>query len=333
MKKGYANDICAQFHLGTLLHLPIRIHGGLLHSMWRFDTDKGTYAVKQLSKDIDLTDERIIKNYELSEHIALRFALQGIPAIYAMEKSGKYLFMIDDTGFLVYPWVDAKALTPHTVSEVHALKIAAILAKMHLINLAEPRITKPEFYTHTKKKIIATINKAERFGCSFAGDLRKNQGIILEANEAYHRAISSLAAYSVVSHGDLDQKNVLWDKQNNPILIDWESARKLNPTYEIVNTALDWSGIALKFDKRLFSQIIVSYMKAGGTIDEDTLKAAFYGVLGNWINWLVYNIERSCTSNESAQRTLSIEQVNQTLAIILLLQIVKPEVIKIIEEI
>jgi hypothetical protein len=64
-----------------------------LHTMWRIETSKEIYAVKQLSKDIALTDERVIKNYELSESIASRFSAQGIPAICAIEQSGKFLFM------------------------------------------------------------------------------------------------------------------------------------------------------------------------------------------------------------------------------------------------
>jgi hypothetical protein len=41
----------------------------LLHIMWRLDTDKGSYAIKQLSKDIDLQDNQVIKNYELPDYL------------------------------------------------------------------------------------------------------------------------------------------------------------------------------------------------------------------------------------------------------------------------
>jgi Ser/Thr protein kinase RdoA (MazF antagonist) len=40
------------------------------------------------------------------------------------------------------------------------------------------------------------------------------------ANEYYLNAIPILKQHLVVSHGDLDPKNVLWDVDNNPILID-----------------------------------------------------------------------------------------------------------------
>lgn len=328
---NYIEAICYHFGLGMPIQVPTRVHGGLLHIMWRLDTDKGSYAIKQLSKDIDLKNQQIIKNYELSERIASRFVAQGIPGVCAIAQSGKYLFMIDETGFLVYPWVNAKALDQHAVSEPHALKIATILAKMHCLNLDEPEITQPEFYTHTNQKILELLDRAEKFVCPFAANLRKNQKNILVANEAFQNAIPILKTDIIVCHGDLDQKNVLWDSSNNPDLIDWESACKINPTYDMINTAFYWSGITSNFDKDLFFKMVEAYQKAGGVINKDHIVAACYGAF-SWIGWLVYNIERSCDPGESEHKNIGIEQVNQTLTTILQLQTVIPEVIKIIED-
>jgi fructosamine-3-kinase len=175
MHTNHLKAICSHFHIEKPIKKPTRVHGGLLHIMWRLDTDKGSYAIKQLSKDIDLKNELVIKNHELSEKIASRFSALGIPAVPAIENTGQYLFMIEETGFLVYPWIDAKALDQHAVSEHHALKIATILAKMHCLNLDEPEITEAEFYTHTSQKILELLDKAGNFNCPFATDLRKNQ--------------------------------------------------------------------------------------------------------------------------------------------------------------
>jgi thiamine kinase-like enzyme len=330
MNQTHLRQVSQHFDLGTPTQATTRVHGGLLHIMWRLDTDKGSYAIKQLSKDIDLKNERVIKNYELSEKIASRFSALGIPAVPAIENTGQYLFMIDETGFLVYSWVDAKALDQHAVSEHHALKIATILAKMHCLNLDEPEITEAQFYTHTNQKILELLDKAENFNCPFAANLRKNQKNILAANESYQKAIPILKTHIVVSHGDLDQKNVLWDSSNNPILIDWESACKINPTYDITNTAFYWSGITSNFKQDLFFKMIMAYQKAGGVINKEHVVAACYGAF-SWIGWLAYNIERSCVLGESEHKNVGIEQVNQTLATILRLQTVMPEVIKIIE--
>ena len=326
---NHIKAICQHFDLGQQIQKAERIYGGLLHIMWRLDTDKGSYAIKQLSKNINLKNEQIIKNYELSEKIASRFVAHDIPAVCAITQSSKHLFMVDGIGFLVYQWVDAKALDQKAVSEPHALKIAEILAKMHCLNLDEPEITQPEFYTHTNQKILELLDKAENFNCPFATDLRKNQKNILLANEAYRNAIPTLKTHIVVSHGDLDQKNVLWDSSNNPILIDWEAACKIDPTYDIISTAFNWSGITSNFDKDLFFKMIEAYQKAGGVINKEHVVAAIYGSF-SWIGWLVYNIDRSCVLGESEDKNVGIEQVNQTLVTILRLQSVILEIIKMI---
>lgn len=324
------DEICTLFNLGTPIKLPERVYGGLLHIMWCVETGGGSYAIKQLSADIKLTEDVMI-NYELTECIAASFIKLGIPAVSAIEQNGKHLIIIDGHGFLVYPWVHAKALDKDTIAEKHAIHISTILAKMHLMDIDVPEITEPEFAVHGNDKILKLIDKAESSNRDFAKELRKYKDTILAVNDDYQNAILILRMHVVVSHGDLDQKNVLWDEMGNPILIDWESAHKLNPTYEIVNASLDWSGITTDFDSKLFIKMIEAYQDAGGIIDKRSFEASFYGVLGNWINWMVYNIERACTANTQEQKDLGVEQVNQTIATIIRLQNIVPELISNIE--
>ena len=325
MNSNQVEAICDRFHLGATLKQPERVYGGLLHTMWRFDNEAGIYAVKQLSENIDLNDKSIIENYNLTEKIASRFIQKGIPAICAIEQSNGYLLMIDDVGFLVYPWSVAKTLDKDAISKPQALQISVILARMHDINLNVPEILSPQFDVHSNEHLVALVKKANEYQCPFYELLNNNLSTLLEANTIYHQAIEILKKHFVVSHGDLDQKNVLWDEENNPLLIDWESARKLNPTYEIVNAGLDWSGITSEFNQNLFKKMIEAYQHAGGIIDNVSFEASFYGVLGNWINWLVYNIERSCGTSE--QRVLSIEQVLQVLPTITRLKAMIPKLL------
>ena len=70
-------------------------------------------------------------------------------------------------------------------------------------------------------------------------------------------------------------------------MIDWECARKLNPTYEIINAGLDWSGITSCFNKDIFIKIMRAYSTSGGHLNKNILQTAFNAVLGNWINWMV----------------------------------------------
>ncbi len=61
MDQEYLSRICEHFELGQLRATPIRVCGGLLHAMWCLESDKGAFALKQLSEKIDLNNQAIIK--------------------------------------------------------------------------------------------------------------------------------------------------------------------------------------------------------------------------------------------------------------------------------
>lgn len=325
--KNHIKAICHHFNLGTPIQAPTRVHGGLLHIMWRLDTDKGSYAIKQLSKDIDLQNEQVIKNYELSEQIASNFIAQNIPGVCALSQSDKHLLITDGYGYLVYPWVNAKALDKDEINEGQALIIARLLAKMHSIDLHLEGISEPEFDIHDSKHITNLIKQSTKTQLPFADLLNSKLSILLEINESYLSSIKTLKKHTIIGHGDLDQKNVLWTDNKEPLLIDWESARKLNPTYEIVNAALDWSGVTTDLKINLFHKMLKSYLESGGLIEKRMVEAAFYGVMGNWINWMVYNINRAINQTDLDQKNIGIEQVMQVLPTILRVKTLMPELI------
>ena len=328
--KSHLAQLCKLYNLSSPIGEITRVYGGLLHIMWHVRTDEGSYAIKQLSKDINLNSDVIVQSYELSEDIASKFAIQGIPAIYALKNDDcEYLSDIDNVGFLVYPWIEASTLTESQIYDSHASQIAVILAKMHLMRLDIPNIQESKFEVSTSAELLELIETATKYNCSYASDLQKYSLDLFAINDGYKYAISELKSNTIVGHGDLDPKNVLWDNLDKPVLIDWESARKLNPTYEIISACLDWSGITKEFNRLLFCKMLGSYTQAGGIVDPAMIDAAFYGVLGNWINWLVYNIKRSCNANDLEQKTIGTEQVILVLPTILLLKELMPELIRI----
>jgi thiamine kinase-like enzyme len=315
MNNDQLHTICASLDLGRPISLPIKVQGGLLHLMWRVDTEKGSYAIKQLSKNINLT-VKIRKEYELSEKIAQQFAIHGIPSISGIEKEGKFLVNSDGDTFIIYPWANAKILGKDAVNVFHVVKIGTLLAKMHLLNLSVPEIESPQYDIHSNEEIITLIEKSRKMASPFANKLQQSQPMLIKLNDRYQQAITLFRHIFVVSHADLDQKNVLWDKNDNPILIDWESVRALNPTYEILIAALDWSGATNgELNTELFVSMIDAYKKAGGTIDQVTLNANFYGIPGNGISWMIYNIRRSLKTEDTTaeEKALGIEQVNQVI--------------------
>lgn len=329
MNNFQVDSICTAFNLGVPIGEPIRVYGGLLHSMYRLDTTTGSYAVKQLTTGIDLTLQ-VRHNYELSEQIARAFKAIGIDAIGALDYHGQYLFDCDHNSFLVYPWVNAATLTPNDISATHAIKIARLLARMHNADLQIKDLPISETNICPDKDILLLIAQASALDLSFVNDLQKHQERILEINRQVQSESPLLQTMQRVSHADLDQKNVLWDSNENPILIDWESARKINPVQELVTVALDWSGITTNtFDINIFAQMISAYKFAGGVVQHDMVQAALYGTQLNWINWMVFNIKRSINSASMDLEELksSNDQVNQAINIILRIDSIKPKLL------
>lgn len=108
----------------------------------------------------------------------------------------------------------------------------------------------------------------------------------------------------VISHGDLDSKNMLWNK-DSPILIDWEASGYINPMKNLCKTAIYWSGSKEgNLDKDKFIAFLWGYKKKCGTLEADwkiVLDNGYLGMLG----WLKYSLKRSlwieCTDENEQQ--------------------------------
>jgi len=299
-----AQKLCDLLSLGVMASCPTTVIGGLVNKVWHITTDTGAYAVKEL-RITNITGPQVLAYYETTEKIAEIFATHNIKSVAALLDNGQAVHYIDSAYFIVYPWVNAKNLDKDAISALHASKVAALLAKIHQLNLELPELTAPNWDIHEDSYIAALIEKCK--GLPFT-----IPSAIFTWNSAYKQAIPRLNEKLVISHGDLDQKNVLWDQNDNPILIDFESARMLNPTAEIIQVALDWSSVtSCQLDEEIFASIFASYFAAGGKIDGD-LDDAFYSYLGNTINWLLFNLNR-CFDSAPLERKFAQDHVPEVI--------------------
>ena len=118
-------------------------------------------------------------------------------------------------------------------------------------------------------------------------------------------------------HGDLDHKNVLWDTAGAPLVIDWESAQRLNPTYEMFLEALDWGGITAHFETAPFITFVEAYLDAGGTIHSGEIPAVADAIQGTWVEWLLFNIGRAIGLHDPQQRAIGLQQVDLSISTLL----------------
>jgi thiamine kinase-like enzyme len=316
----HIRELCARLAIGVPMRSLSPVQGGFHHRMWRLQTDKAVFAVKQLSDDTDLANPQVIKHFNLTETVAESFAAHGICSISALQSKEGFLQLIESSAYLVYPWSESRGLALSHLSKEHALKVARMLAAMHRADLKVPGLHPQGKYMHPEDQITAVVLRAVAIHVRYAEDLKQALPVFLKIANSYTAAMPVLDQHCVISHGDLDQKNVLWDDTGNPLVIDWESARPLNPTYELLQTALEWSGITRQLDAQMFEAFVGEYQEAGGVIQVNFVEPALNTLLGDWLIWLMYVVDRSASASNPVKRKRGADQFDLVFQTLLRLQ-------------
>lgn len=208
---AHIEQLCARLNLGKPRDGLSSIAGGFHHRVWRLETESGTFVVKQLAPDTDLTDEAVIRRYNVTESIASKFAECGLSTVSALCQDGNYLQVIDAEAYLVFPWTDAVALDDGEVSTHHALAVAKLLAKMHSADIEVAGVEAELGEPSRENDVDEMVSIAVKEGLKIAPLLSEQRPLLMRIARQYHKALPLLERRQIISHGDLDQKNVLWD--------------------------------------------------------------------------------------------------------------------------
>lgn len=314
---AHIERLCSLLELGASRGSVSRVPGGFHHCMWRLETDNGCFAVKQLANDMDMMDPATVAQINATEITAREFSRHEIPALYSLPVDRQHLQLLDGVGYLVYPWTDATACHRNGIEERHAVIVARTLASIHRSNINVPELRDVPAFPVTTERVIDLVQLARQRNVRYSQILEDRLDDLLRIVALHAPALERLEGHQVVSHGDLDHKNVLWNGAGEPVLIDWESARRLNPTYELLLEALDWGGITAHFDVRPFTTILQAYVDAGGLIVEDMIPAASDAIQGAWVSWLLYNVGRAAGLRDTRQRAIGSSQVDLVLSALL----------------
>jgi thiamine kinase-like enzyme len=291
--------LCAQSKLGEIVGVPVTISGGLLHKMYSLETHKGKFAIKMLNPQIMLRSEAMT-NYVNSERIA-NFVSKKIPVAPAKRIKGDFIQKIDTQFYIVFDWIEGKTLESKTITCSHSEKIGYILADIHRTDFSELHIKEDMGNNEQPTDWNYYIQKGQKSNAEWVELLLGIVDKLYEWSALANKANRLLSANLVISHRDLDPKNVLWNK-DNPVLIDWESAGYINPMHDLIETALYWSEVETgNVDKERFFSFINGYKKRYGEIQADWSTVLENGFLGK-LGWLEYNLKRSlwieCTDEE-----------------------------------
>lgn len=290
--------LCQKLNLGHLVSEPQMVTGGLLHRMYKVVTTEGQYAVKKMNPSIK-TKENIRAKYQYTEDVAALFSKQGVPALLAYRFQNDPIIEIEDDWFMVFDWINGTTLNSEQITSEHSKKIGRLLFLIHHLNVTskEKWHSSFDYFPDEHWELLLEQSKLNQ---SLFTAVDSFFPVLLELNQKFYHAILELNKILIISHADLDPKNVIWMQNMNPILIDWESVRPVNPTLELIACALDWSGITVgEIKVELYTDFINGYQSEGsenGRFSNDIITAC-YGVAGNWLAWLEFNIRRALGEN------------------------------------
>jgi len=310
--------LCALFELGEPIYTLQAVQGGMLHRLWRLHTTRGVFAVKQLNpvimRKVGIRDE-----YRLTERIAAAMAIRGVPAVVALkgEGDGGTVQEIGSATCIVYPWIEGETLSVHAVEPERTRLIGTILAQMHSLQQQDfPELELSDWEPFSEDEWDMLTFQASDRDIPWTQQVRMALPLLVEWSKLASEASKILRRTSVISHRDLDQKNVIWRNAVSPVVIDWEAAGLANPTMDVVGAALYWSGQNVQPPREeSFHALLEGYITAGGVIHDPGI-VAMHGAIGTWLGWLLFNMHRSLgeSVNSEEERQLGVRETTRTLS-------------------
>lgn len=305
-------EFCEKYRFGKVKNIT-KLSGGLMHKMFKVETDKATYAIKILNSEV-MSRKMAYNNFVISETISNLSKESGIPVSSALNIEDEYLKLFKDKYYMIFYFIDGKTLKDDEITIEHCKKIGKILANIHSLDYSKIKL-EPNIVEYKRLYDWKSYTNNSNFTKMSYKDLLLNNyieynSILKKANERFN--ISNLN--QTICHRDMDPKNVMWNG-NEPVVIDWESAGIANPERELLEDALCWSGfLSDNFNEDKFISMFEEYSKYRNIQNIDWY-SVIYGNLVGRFGWLKYNIERSLgiVSNDEEEMKLAEDEVTKTI--------------------
>lgn len=271
-----------------------RVAGAWSHRVYRLETSRSAYAVKHM---LDPWQDETWRSW-LGE--AWDFELAAFAAGVSMprpvpSRDGGCLADVesDDRRQLlpvrVHEWVDAQPCPMEPVDRTVAEQLGEDLVRMHALRHVPRR--RDVFPQTTGDNVtgwpvlVERLRKRDRRIAHAAGKLGP---WIARVGELFDAADSDFGSQPM-SHGDIDQKNVLLGNAG-PVLCDWDVASPWEPRAELVRTALS---LACWQRPEVARWTVAAYQSAGGAASPPFRPEDLAIDLVIGVDWLVLCLERA----------------------------------------
>ena len=308
--------LCDKYTLGKIICDPVAVTGGLLHRMYHVTTDQGEYAIKLLNPDIMKRPQALsnmIHSERIAAHIAAYFTCSTenlrseipVPVVAALEYDEQHLLSAcppvsdendhPDTAppqyALAYPWLDAKSLFAPEIGAEHCRKVGHLLGQIHH---ADFRVEGVERETSTRSTYDwqGYLTMAREQKVPWLADYEAMLANLSRWDQSAVDAMEAVNAFQVISHRDLDPKNILW-QGTNPLIIDWEAAGYVNPYQELLEVINYWCRDEKgNYSPTLCHALLQEYIQFMDLQNADwtsVFACSYDGMLG----WLEYTLKKA----------------------------------------
>lgn len=304
-------ELFNKYKIGNVVQEPSSISGGLMHKMFKVTTETNIYAVKWLNPSI-MQRNGVMENMINSELIANAFS-EHLPVIAALNIDGQNVLQSNNKYYMMFNWIEGTSVFPPLISEKHCYEIGSSLGKIHRLNVAIPEVKKDnnESIIYNWQQFLVKGNELKAF---WLDTYTKMVDKLIYWNTLINESNYKLSEFMVISHRDLDPKNVMW-YHDKPYFIDWEAAGYVNPYQEFLEVLNYWTNNGKgELDKNKFKILLNAYSEYMSikTIDWNcVLNSGYAGMLG----WLEYNLKRALgiESSDEDEKELGAEQVIGTI--------------------
>ncbi|MBO4325615.1 MAG: aminoglycoside phosphotransferase family protein [Lachnospiraceae bacterium] len=305
--KDTIERLLKQCGLGDLAGDITPVSGGLMHRMYKVQTEQGTYAVKHLNPTI-MKRSQAMDNYKTAEALEAVLEANRLPVVPAMTFAGKKMQELDGDYFYIYRWQQGSITDWNNITAEQCRKAGEILGRIHAIDssLAEPEA--PEIFETDFTEYAQLAAEKESPVAEVISD---NLELLRNAKRKLNNARRSLPSLQCICDDDMDPKNVMW-YEGNPYVIDLECLSYGNPVASCMDLSLQWAGIVNgKYSRDCLIAFHKGYRSAfdNGFRDYDQL----FGIAYTWLEWLEYNVRRALGLEGNGEEALGESEVRNTI--------------------
>ncbi|MBM2616698.1 aminoglycoside phosphotransferase family protein [Actinoplanes sp. LDG1-06] len=267
--------------LGVPVGPMVRVHGGFANQMYRLDTERGAFAVKELNS----LDRRLVYRAE----DVFRFERAAFAAGVSMPEP-----ILVGPHMLVHRWVEGEKVPEEPVPAAYAFEVGQILARIHSLDVAwnddpgaEPVARD---WAELAERAVAT-------GQPWADDLRSQVGTFLAIAEFVDTC--ERPGPVVLTHRDIQPWNLL-AREGRPVVLDWELSGMLDLSGELGSTALSIAkGPGFDdIEPAVFQAVLDGYVDAGGELPPWG-PSWFVYMIGGWLGHVRWNLLRCLAGVEA----------------------------------